>query len=309
MVGFKYGNYVLLQGLSNAAYNGQLARIQCLSADVNNGRFRVELQVDEEVASSHLSREILVKLENMARACDCCHQAGAGTMQYCGKCRNVAYCNAECQRSDWQRHKVECSNMNARRQIHKSPLILAAAMGDLAEVEKLVGEGADVNKATKEDGCTPLIVAATMGQLAVVRYLVQHSADKNKADNAGTTPLLIAAQGGHLTVVQYLIQQGADKEKAINNGATPLFIAAQDGHLVVVQYLVQQGADKNKATSNGATPLWIAAGKGHMAVVQFLVQRGAHINQAAESGFTPLIAATNQGHTAVANYLREQGAV
>ncbi len=90
MVGFKVGNFVRLQELNNAAYNGKLARIKICTPD---GRYRVELHVDEEVASG-VSREIYVKLENMVRACDCCHQAGAVTMQYCGRCKNAAYCNA-----------------------------------------------------------------------------------------------------------------------------------------------------------------------------------------------------------------------
>jgi hypothetical protein len=98
MVGFKYENFVRLQGLSNAAYNGKLGVIKCFSVD-DNGKFAVELQ-EGEVALP-LNREILVKPENMVRACDCCQQAGAATMQYCGRCRNAAYCNAECQRSDW----------------------------------------------------------------------------------------------------------------------------------------------------------------------------------------------------------------
>ncbi len=224
-----------LQGLSNAAYNGKLARISL--ADENTGDFIVELQDDEEIASN-LSRHVRVKLENMLRACDCCHQAGAATMQYCGRCRNAAYCNAECQRSDWKRHKVDCSLMNAERQVAKSPLILAASRRNLAEVEKLVRAGADVNMATKGDGGTALHMAAQLGQLAIVQCLVQHGADKNKAINEGATTLFMAAQQGHLAIVQYLVQQGADKNKATSDGFTPLYVAAQNGYLAVVQHLV-----------------------------------------------------------------------
>ena len=155
MVGFKLDNYVRLQGLSNAVYNGKLAIILSLCADENTGRFRVTLQMDEEVPS-HLSREMLIKPENMVRACDGCHRAGAATMQYCGSCRNAAYCNVECQRSDWKRHKADCSHMNSQRRIAKSPFHLASSRGNLTEVQNLVREGADVNKVSKEDGITAL---------------------------------------------------------------------------------------------------------------------------------------------------------
>jgi hypothetical protein len=204
MVGFKLGNFVRLQELSNPAYNGKLARIESLSADVNTGEFRIVLQVDDEVlVASNLSRRILVKPENMLRACDCCHQAGSATMQYCGRCRNAAYCNAECQRNDWKKHKADCSKMNYQRQVIKSPLHLAVTTKNLAEAENLIRAGADVNKATKEEGSTPLFMASEMGHLAVLQYLVQQGAEVNKANNIGCTPLYIAAQMGHLAVVQY----------------------------------------------------------------------------------------------------------
>jgi hypothetical protein len=132
MVGFKYKNFVRLQGLSNAAYNGKLAQIKSIKADENTGRYSVELPVVEGSSTFH---QISVKPENMVRACDCCYLAGAATMQYCGRCRNAAYCTAECQRSDWMRHKVDCSKMNSHRQIVKSPLHLAAGLGTLAEVQ------------------------------------------------------------------------------------------------------------------------------------------------------------------------------
>ena len=86
-------------------------------------------------------------------------------------------------------------------------------LGDLAKVEALVREGADVNNVTKEHGWSLLYEAATNGRLAVVQYLAQQGADKNKAANDGYTPLCGAACGGHLAVVQYLVQQGVDKDK------------------------------------------------------------------------------------------------
>jgi hypothetical protein len=309
MVGFKYNNLVRLQGLINAAYNGKVAVIISISADENAGRYRVELLLLGEVACSLSGQQILVKPENMARACDCCYLAGASTMQYCGRCKNAAYCNADCQRSDWTRHKVYCSRMNSQRQLIKCPLHLAASLGNLTEVQNLIREGADVNKATKEDGATPLHIAAEKGQLSMVQYLVLQGADVDKATSHGGTPLYLAAFKGFLAVIQCLIQQGADMNKATNDGATPLLMAAQEDHLAVVQYLVQQGADKDKTDNKGCTPLFMAAGKSHLSVVQYLIQQGANINQAADGSITPLAFAIDQGNITVAIYLRGQGAI
>ena len=240
MVGFKFENYVRLQDLPSP-YNGKLARILSLTSDDHGGRYRVVLQTGE--IATHLNHKILVKPENMARACDGCHHAGAATMQYCGNCKNAAYCNAECQRNDWNRHKVVCSNMNAVRQIVKSPLNVAAAHGNLVEVEKLVRAGADVNKVTKDGGTTALLMAAQNGSnLDVIQYLIQQGADKDKASKDDLTKLFVAAEKNHLAVVRYLVQQGADKNKADNDGLTPLAVATDLGHIAVAQYLREQGA-------------------------------------------------------------------
>ena len=186
-------------------------------------------------------------------------------------------------------------------------LFNAAAWGNLAEVQKLLEQGADKDKAN-EIGTTPLLIAAENGHLAVVRYLVEQGADKNKAMNQGATPLYIATQQGHLAVVQYLVEQGADKDKADNEGVSPLLIAAQNGHLTVVQYLLEQGADKDKAHNDGYSPLYIASANGHLAVVQFLLEQGADKNKAMNQGATPLWFAAQNGHLAVVQCLLEQGA-
>ncbi len=295
-----------LQGLDNAAFNGKLGRIEGLLDEIT-GRFPVVLVDDKAVETP--PREIRVKPENMALACTCCYNAGATKMQFCGKCRVAAYCNAECQRSDWQRHKVGCNTLGDLRDLTKNSLLMAMRRGDAAGVKRLIRQGADINSvAIESTGDFPLGMAAVGGHLPVVQYLVEMGADKDTANNSGVTPLYFAAQGGSLEVVQYLLQEGADKNQADIDGMTPLFIAASGGHLAVVRYLVQQAADKNKANKHGVTALFVAARHGHLAVVQYLVQEGADLNQAA-GDITPLAAATVKGRIEVANYLREQGAI
>jgi ankyrin repeat protein len=197
----------------------------------------------------------------MMRACDYCHKIDAPKMQFCGQCRMTAYCNAECQRSDWARHKVDCKYLGNVRVKLKTPLILAVLRENVADIRKLLHDGADVNKAVG-DGETPLYTAALGGNLGVIQCLVDQGADANKALDDGRTPLYIAAEKGHVAVVQLLVQQGADKNKATDDGCTPIFIGAAAGHVAAVQYLVQQGADMNKADNAGATALLIAAQQG-----------------------------------------------
>ncbi len=84
----------------------------------------------------------------------------------------AAYCNAACQRKDWTRHKDNCRQLGATREVTKSPLLLAAGMGRLTEVQRLVQQGADLNTAAS-DGTTPLYMAAMNARFEMVRYLLQ----------------------------------------------------------------------------------------------------------------------------------------
>ena len=40
--------------------------------------------------------------------CGWCQTFGDNTFKKCGGCRMVYYCSTECQRADWQQHKVAC---------------------------------------------------------------------------------------------------------------------------------------------------------------------------------------------------------
>jgi len=71
---------------------------------------------------------------------------------------------------------------------HSTTLHQAAERGDVAAVEKLLDEGADVN-ARDEGGASPLHAAAFAGHRNVIRLLIKRGADINLEDNDGDTPL------------------------------------------------------------------------------------------------------------------------
>ena len=211
MAQFMLNHLVRLVGLNNADYNDKLARVKSV-LDPTRGRHLVTLE--GEVVPSTVNRDIHIKPENMLHACEYCHVVKSTTDMpielKCSRCRIARYCNRDCQRTDWPQHKVNCFVYGVNRDRLKKPLIDAVVRNDLTEVQRLVEQGADVNRAGY-NGSTPIRFAADLGYLTIVRYLAQQGADFNKADDVDdTTPLFMAAYNGRKEVVQFLVQQGKD---------------------------------------------------------------------------------------------------
>ncbi|KAL6408558.1 putative serine/threonine-protein phosphatase 6 regulatory ankyrin repeat subunit B [Ilyonectria robusta] len=79
----------------------------------------------------------------------------------------------------------------------------ACERGDVAEVSRLLDEGADVNLKALSDR-TPLHQAAQFGQVAVARLLLDKKADANAMSSRGKTPLDVAVRSGKWEMIQLL---------------------------------------------------------------------------------------------------------
>ena len=85
----------------------------------------------------------------------------------------------------------------------------AARQGDLATIERLVGEGLDFDAKTRY-GATALSFACDKGHVDVVRYLVDLGADVNVQDTFYEyTPLGWATSKKHVEVIEVLLAHGA----------------------------------------------------------------------------------------------------
>jgi ankyrin repeat protein len=83
----------------------------------------------------------------------------------------------------------------------------AARQGDLAEVQRLVGQyprglNACINK------WTPLMQASAPGHFEVVRWLVDRGADLDQRHETGQTALYEASEKGQTAVVRLLLRGG-----------------------------------------------------------------------------------------------------
>lgn len=223
----------------------------------------------------------------------------------------------------------------------ESPLHQAAEAGDVAEIKRLVADGADVNRFDSE-GTTPLQWAAVEGRVNAITTLIGLGADVNGADADGFTPMHLAAFGEHISAVATLAEAGAD----VNAIATIIFTSASEilqdipserydlffeltrgfkfpftnivapihfaavSSSVMISVLAEYGADVNHPNSYGETPLYIAILNGNIDGVNMLIALKADVRWSGRGlkMVTPLHVAAIAGHPAVIAALINAGA-
>ncbi|KAK4207663.1 ankyrin repeat-containing domain protein [Rhypophila decipiens] len=164
---------------------------------------------------------------------------------------------------------------------------------------------------------TPLRWAAAHGQLAIVQALLGYGADINAKDRDGFTALQWANSHGHGRIAELLIDHGA----SLGDVSSQLFYASRHGQLSLVRRIVEKASLHNRSSSRtrgnsisggkgnrhprtrrggvdldvtddqGWTALRMAVEYGHGMVAWFLLQAGADVNKADEKGLAPLHAA------------------
>lgn len=157
-------------------------------------------------------------------------------------------------------------------EVEAQTLLDAIKDGDRKLAERLLDEGADIEKAGV---MTPLYMAAQRGDAAMTALLLARGAEVNALTRFGAA-LHIAARRNHLAVVSLLLEAGADPELPAGEwGLRPLHGAAQTGAFDAARKLLERGADPNGQGTYGRPPIHFAAEKGHTGMVALLREYGA----------------------------------
>jgi uncharacterized protein len=126
-----------------------------------------------------------------------------------------------------------------------------------------------------DEGRTPLMLAAGLGQVSVVSALLAAGADVNAVDRLGFTALFHACHNGdedrgYPDVVTALLAAGADKEARIGYGVRVLMYAAGHGEAGVVEALLAAGADPLARNEGGRTALMMVKDRDYVDVINLL---------------------------------------
>jgi ankyrin repeat protein len=160
-----------------------------------------------------------------------------------------------------------------------TPLMHAAAFGNLETMKLLLDAGADVNAANDFDA-TALLWAARDPEKA--RLLIERGANVNIQSKQGRTPLMVASLSpGGTAIVALMLAKGADVNSAGGRrGDTALAVAANSGNAAAVKFLLDHGADPNKLDAGGMSPLNRASYGKRSDSVRALLLKKVDVNNA-----------------------------
>jgi ankyrin repeat protein len=208
------------------------------------------------------------------------------------------------------------SDVNAVDQKGRSPLHLAAEIGDLDIVRQLIRRGAKI-KANDKNGRTPLGVAVDNGNSDVVKLLLNYrdsgailsglrrtstidsDSDVNEklgdrgAERDTDAGEAIPAQEERVAKEGFSQPHAPESKEAPPTRLTALQRACSTGNKAVVAALLGTGMNPNDTGTTFRTPLSYAAENGHEEVVkQLLETHRVDLNAADDHGRTPLSYAT-----------------
>jgi len=106
----------------------------------------------------------------------------------------------------WMLAVILCFSVSTHGQDLDAKLLDAAKARNTAEVQKLLGEGADANAKDKA-GWTALIWAAYFGRTDTARALLEKGADVNAQGKDGMTALMNAASADYRDIVHSLLEK------------------------------------------------------------------------------------------------------
>lgn len=194
-----------------------------------------------------------------------------------------------------------------------TPLMIAAGLGEVQTVERLLRNGADVNTVDPQMGATALHKAAQGGNTAVIAQLLDHGAFIDQQSPVlGNTALMDAVLHKHEAAVRLLLARGARTAVRNHWQQTALEMARDDGLKAIARAIDQQ--HEKSAEQLHALGLIGAVKAGDLALVEQRIAAGADVDERVpitgtlDDNSTPLGIAAREGRTDIVQVLLAAGA-
>ncbi len=179
--------------------------------------------------------------------------------------------------------------------LSKTELTQAASKGDIARVQVLINQGANINEVDKNKH-TPLMHAIFKGQTQAAKALVTMGANINMQDKDAYPALFHAISYGNVEVAKVLLEKGADLNLKDQSGYSCLHLAASHGRSEIAKMLLKNKININERNHEGETPLHLALSNRMYETAKLLIDSGADINARDNYGSTPLHYAIKYGY-------------
>ncbi|XP_041706435.1 ankyrin repeat family A protein 2 [Coregonus clupeaformis] len=149
--------------------------------------------------------------------------------------------------------------------VHSLSIHQLAAQGEMVFLASRIEQETVINL-QDEEGFTPLMWAAAHGQIAVVEFLLQNGADPNRLAKGRESALSLACNKGYTDIVKMLIGCGVNVNEYDWNGGAPVLYAVHGNHVPCVEILLESGADPTIESDSGFN----AVAMGHRNVQQVM---------------------------------------
>lgn len=114
---------------------------------------------------------------------------------------------------------------------------------EAAEDAAVEEQAAEASEPVKTGPAPPIYIAAKMGRLQQLRRLLEEGADINATNNNGRTALMGATSYRNRGIVKELLVEGANVDAADSRGRTALMMAVINNDADIVALLIGAGAD------------------------------------------------------------------
>jgi ankyrin repeat protein len=190
----------------------------------------------------------------------------------------------------------------------EEPLVEAAWKNDVAEVARLLLNGADVNVIDKATDMTGLDYAAENSNRDMINVLLSAGAGPNTANTHGVTPLMHLRENATADVVRDLLSAGAEVNARDESGSTALIKLAAFGSFETIKKLLDAGARIDAKDDKGNTVLMSAVQNEDTRLLRQLIKAGLNVNEKNSDGVPAMIIAARSGKADALKTLIDAGA-